>query len=89
MPGIVHENSNDCLAERSAKHFKEFGGIFENKNSLFCIPENMWRKLLQCEDFVIVIFPSRLGFWKFGIISYKISDHRYSVKILGRRAKFG
>ena len=40
-------------------------------------------------DFVMIRYPSRQGFYKYGIVSSKISDRKYSIKMLIRRNKDG
>ena len=84
------------MDEVNNKRYAEFCSIFEeqiaigselktNKTVATAPPK------LEPDDFVLVKFPSRIGFYKYARVLFQTpnSTHRYTCKIIGRRTKGG
>ena len=82
------------LDEAIQEKYKEFCSIFEEEQILSGVPtrkSTTRESTLANGDFVMVKFPSKLGFYKYGVVQGPVpgSKHRYQVKMVQRRLKNG
>ena len=75
------------------RRYEEFCTIFENEvvnGTLTKATKTGTANEIPEGSFVMIKFPSKVnGFYKYGIVQAKHSDHRYMVRVIGRRRRDG
>ena len=82
------------LSDNCEKYFQQFCDLFSQSVTQGATRRNGGKSVntyvdITTGDFVMVKFPSRLGYFKYGLIERKAGKHTYSVKMLVKRSKGG
>ena len=95
FPGIDQDNHEiKKMTDEVDERFKEFCELFMEHvvTGNYLKPGSKTiddPTVLESNDFVIIHYPSRPGYFKYGIVQAKLSDRRYKIKMLVKRNKSG